>query len=264
MPQDTNKRQDKEKQGSPFLPIRFLRFGAKTRALGIIATLFADPLAGAALLVPLIIFLLALPFMLGAAPAAPGAPGVPGAPTQPLITSPTLPIGAPIIGPDKQHACVVSDTFIPFPESYSAIKESQYSYVCGHHRPIFNAIDTGVFSEGGSPVRAIVNGRVENITNPVGGPALWLVGDDGINYYYAHLRREGLVVGRVTVGQVIGYIASAKEAYAKNNGVAHVHFSAGTPGNKHTFDDPANIPAGPLLDNWCGNNVCEGKPNRPF
>lgn len=168
------------------------------------------------------------------------------------------------IANDGKHACPITTAYTPY-VSYSAIKATEFSYVCGHNRPIFNAIDIGTFPGGGTPVVAVVDGRVDNISNPVGGPALWIVGDDGQNYYYAHLRREGLVTGRVTVGQIIGYIAAASEnSFAKNNGVAHVHISTGTPGNQQTFGDPANIPMGPLLDVWCEIDVCKGKPNAAY
>ncbi|GEM_PF-3896400 len=168
------------------------------------------------------------------------------------------------VSPDGIHACVTSENFIPFPGNYSNINRGQYSYVCGHCSPIYNAIDTGVNSEGGSPVAAVTDGVVEDNTNPVGGTALWLTGDDNLNYYYAHLKKDGLVTGRVKAGQIVGYIASARETTSGNNGIAHVHFSAGTPGNKQSFNDPANVPAGQLLDNWCGNNVCSGKPNANY
>lgn len=158
------------------------------------------------------------------------------------------------------HACATGATYVPFP-GYQSIKPGEYSYVCGHCTPIFNAIDAGVNPTGGTPVLAVTDGKTEDISNPIGGTALWLTGNDGRNYYYAHLQRGGLVVGGVKAGQVIGSIASASDTSAKNNGVAHVHFSAGTPGNRQDFKDPANIPAGPLLDSWCNNNVCNGKPN---
>lgn len=174
------------------------------------------------------------------------------------------------IAPDGKHACPVIANYIAFPKgSYSAIGNGEYSYVCAHCRPIMNAIDIGVFPEGGTEVAAVTAGELSDVSNPRGGTALWLVGDDGSNYYYAHLRPDTLAIKgkgtkRVEAGEVIGNIAAAtgkEAAEAKNNGVAHVHFSAGPPGNEHTFEDPARTPAGPLLDSWCGNDTCKGRTN---
>ena len=158
---------------------------------------------------------------------------------------------------DGKHACVVQEQYMKYPGSYDAITSGHYSYVCAHHTPIVNAIDVGVYPEGGQADIAVVSGIVEDVSNPAGGPASWLTGDDGRNYYYAHMKKENRVFGRVKAGQVIGHIAAADENYfAKNNGVAHVHISAGTPGNGQSFADPADIPMGPLLDSWCNVNVC--------
>lgn len=167
---------------------------------------------------------------------------------------------------DGTHACPVAANFMNYPDSYQAIGIGKFSYVCGHCRPIYNAIDAGVHPLGGTAVIAVVNGVVKDITNPYGGPSLWLIGEDNRNYYYAHLKTKNRVTsGRVKAGQVIGYIAASFEGIiAKNNGVAHVHFSAGTPGNAQTYYDPANIAAGPLLDQWCNQNVCGGGTNAAY
>lgn len=183
---------------------------------------------------------------------------------QECLTGGETPTIIPTPPPIANHACVVSDRYIPFPGSYAAIGRGDFSYVCGHSRPIYNAIDAGIYPGGGDSVFAVTNGLVENVTNSIGGPALWLNGDDGYNYYYAHLKINGLVVGRVIVGQLIGFIAAASDTYAKNNGVAHVHFSAGTPGNPQTLSNPSDIPAGRLLDSWCNIDVCRGQPNTPY
>lgn len=205
------------------------------------------------------IFFLSVSFFLNATPMF--------AQLQTKSNSVTTKVGNPAAGsavtPDGIHACPVKATYVRF-TTYPNIQQGNYSFVCGHCRPIFNANDVGVGSQGGTPVVAVVNGKADDISNPVGGPAVWLAGDDGRNYYYAHLKRDRIVAGRVAAGQVIGYIAAANDAAAKNNGTAHVHFSAGTPGNQHTFNDPANIPAGPLLDSWCSISVCGGKPNSAY
>jgi len=58
-----------------------------------------------------------------------------------------------------------------------------------------------------SAVVAVVAGRVQRADNDLGGTALLLFGDDGREYYYAHLSRALITVPtRVKAGQQIGTI----------------------------------------------------------
>jgi hypothetical protein len=106
---------------------------------------------------------------------------------------------------------------------------------------IFDRIDT---TNGGLPVVAIVGGwlvRVDN-NSPKSGynnrAQLTLLGDDGLEYYYTHLRvdspiefeiqnvsRSGTRV-RVEAGQLIGRIGNDKES---DNTAPHLHISARDP-----------------------------------
>lgn len=165
------------------------------------------------------------------------------------------------VAPDGKHACVVTDKFNPATNFSNKPGPGEYFYECGHCGPIHNANDVVTNDAGGSVVVAVTDGEVVDWSNQAGGNALHLTGDDGFTYYYAHLKPDGLVTGRVKMGQVIGQIAPAGQS--ANNGVAHVHISADT-GSGHSFSDPADTPMGPLLDAWCGVNVCNGRPNEHF
>jgi murein DD-endopeptidase MepM/ murein hydrolase activator NlpD len=72
----------------------------------------------------------------------------------------------------------------------------------------------------GTPLQAVVSGTVNQTTNPLGGIALQLFGDNGNRYYYAHLSAYEGVSGRVEQAQVIGYIGDSGNA----TGIPHLHF----------------------------------------
>jgi murein DD-endopeptidase MepM/ murein hydrolase activator NlpD len=72
----------------------------------------------------------------------------------------------------------------------------------------------------GTPLQAVVSGVINQTTNPLGGLALQLFGDNGTRYYYAHLSAYEGVPGWVPQGTVVGYIGDTGNAV----GVPHLHF----------------------------------------
>ncbi|HET6511196.1 MAG TPA: M23 family metallopeptidase [Candidatus Kapabacteria bacterium] len=75
----------------------------------------------------------------------------------------------------------------------------------------------------GREVLAITSGKIDSKKwNNLGGNTLWLAGDDGMIYYYAHLHsyREGIQDGtRVRAGEVLGYVGKTGNA-----STPHLHF----------------------------------------
>ncbi len=74
----------------------------------------------------------------------------------------------------------------------------------------------------GTAAVACVSGVVRTSEGGRQGHAIWLHGDDGTSYFYAHL--SGYAVGsgtRVSAGQVIGYVGNTGNA---SGGAAHLHF----------------------------------------
>jgi len=72
----------------------------------------------------------------------------------------------------------------------------------------------------GVPVRAFVSGRVFCSESPAGGKEIFMTGEDGTVYYYAHL--SGYAVGdgvRVKAGDVIGYVGNTGRSTGP-----HLHF----------------------------------------
>jgi murein DD-endopeptidase MepM/ murein hydrolase activator NlpD len=79
---------------------------------------------------------------------------------------------------------------------------------------------TDLLAPSGTPLQAVVSGVVNQVSNPLGGVALQLFGDNGNRYYYAHLSAYEGINGWVPQGQVIGYVGDTGNAI----GIPHLHF----------------------------------------
>jgi len=89
---------------------------------------------------------------------------------------------------------------------------------------------TDIFADFGTPIVASGPGRVQSEDSaPVGGLEMWVSGDDGVNYYYAHLlsfsdtAKPGQAVGP---GTVLGYVGNTGDAAG---GPPHLHFEIHPP-----------------------------------
>lgn len=83
---------------------------------------------------------------------------------------------------------------------------------------------TDIFGAKGGKVHAVTSGTLRTRTGGLGGTALWLFGDDGHWYYYAHLSgwASGVRTGsRVSRGSVIGFVGNTGNA---TGGAHHTHF----------------------------------------
>jgi len=80
-------------------------------------------------------------------------------------------------------------------------------------------LGTDFISPRGTPLVAVVSGVATAGQNDLGGNVVYLAGDDGHRYYYAHLDRWGQL-GRVAAGEVIGFVGDTGNAV----GVPHLHF----------------------------------------
>lgn len=98
----------------------------------------------------------------------------------------------------------------------------------------------------GTPTVAIESGTIRRMGNGgLGGITIWLTGQSGDEYYYAHLDdwAPGLSVGQsVSVGELVGYVGSTGNA---SYSVPHLHFEF------HPGGGPAINPY-PLAKELCG------------
>jgi len=90
-----------------------------------------------------------------------------------------------------------------------------------------------IFAEMGTPVVAVERGLIGRVGEvSLGGRRVWLVGESGTNYYYAHLSRfaDGLESGQfVEAGTVLGYVGDSGNAVGTP---PHLHFQVHPDGGR--------------------------------
>ncbi len=81
---------------------------------------------------------------------------------------------------------------------------------------------TDMFAAWNEPMYAVADGRVYKRNYGLGGLAIWLLADNGVAYYYAHLNSFNVSERqRVSQGQTIGFNGDSGNA---KGGAPHLHF----------------------------------------
>jgi hypothetical protein len=124
-----------------------------------------------------------------------------------------------------------------------------------------------IFAPYGAPVFAVVDGRIDQKVEKRGGVVVYLHGDDGDTYYYAHLAAWEGGPRDVRAGDVVGYVGQTGNSCKTGEGPlcsgatttdAHLHFQHGHPAANWidplpflsaathvTVDNPPAVPAPP-------------------
>ncbi len=151
--------------------------------------------------------------------------GVPGAPAarSPEAQSPNAPVPTP----------AGSSPAGPSPAPTVPPTGAAADWICPVQGPLAFSNDYGAARGGGSshqgndilaprgtPVVASVDGEVRHRTGAVSGLAYYLDGDDGVEYFGAHLDSFG-ASGRVSAGTVVGTVGNTGDAAST---APHLHF----------------------------------------
>jgi predicted chitinase len=107
-----------------------------------------------------------------------------------------------------------------------------------------------LFADEGVPAVAVEAGtivRVNNTDEGLGGITLWLRGESGVSYYYAHNAENLVAQGDVvTRGQVIARVGRTGNA---RNTAPHIHFQINRCGTLSS-DEPCTVNPFPYLQRW--------------
>ena len=141
-----------------------------------------------------------------ATPAQPDA--APGTPVADATAIPDpAPAPAPAPTPSSGIACPVNGPRA-FADTWGAPRSGGRSH---------EGVD--MMSPRGTPLVAVESGSVNFKTNNLGGNAVWLSGNSGTKYYYAHLSAWEGSNRTVSKGEVIGYVGATG-----NTSANHLHF----------------------------------------
>jgi murein DD-endopeptidase MepM/ murein hydrolase activator NlpD len=142
--------------------------------------------------------------------AAPAVSGSSGGSSQPATAAPA-PVAVPETPPPSNAGSgIVCPVAGPraFGDTWGAARSGGRSH---------EGVD--MMSPGGTPLVAVESGSVQFKTTRLGGNSVWLNGNSGTRYFYAHLSAWEGSSRSVSQGEVIGYVGATGNTTAN-----HLHF----------------------------------------
>jgi murein DD-endopeptidase MepM/ murein hydrolase activator NlpD len=173
----------------------------------------------------------------------------------PGSTGPLIRILAPLTDRGMSLTHAMSLVAPPFPVAgLASYTDDWLAYRCCPYPHQHQGTD--IFADFGTPIIAPGPGVMESRgMGGAGGLAVWILGDDGQSYYFAHLKAFSAVKpgDRVTGGTVIGYVGDTGNA---EGGRPHLHFEIHPPIRDAKGGRGSRGPAinpKPYLDIWLRN-----------
>ena len=115
-----------------------------------------------------------------------------------------------------------------------------------------------IFADEGTPIVAVEPGviaKVDGIDDSNGGLSIWLVGDSGVAYWYAHNSANYVTAGqRVGRGQLIGRVGHTGNARTTPS---HIHFQINRCGELSS-SEPCTVDPFGLISRWSPGQVGGG------
>jgi murein DD-endopeptidase MepM/ murein hydrolase activator NlpD len=142
-----------------------------------------------------------------ATPAAPAVSGSSGGSSQPRPAPAPVPASPPPSNAGRGMVCPVAGPRA-FGDTWGAARSGGRSH---------EGVD--MMSPGGTPLVAVESGSVQFKTTRLGGNSVWLNGNSGTRYFYAHLSAWEGSSRSVSQGEVIGYVGATGNTTAN-----HLHF----------------------------------------
>ena len=136
-------------------------------------------------------------------PQLPAAPAPAAADPEPVATAPPAPPA-----PRRGIVCPVQGS-AAYSNTWGASRSGGRSH---------EGVD--MLTSRGTPLVAVVSGSVQFKQTSLGGNSVWVAGNDGNRYFYAHLDRFEGSSRSVSQGEVIGYVGDTGNA----RGTPHLHF----------------------------------------
>ncbi|MGO1502288.1 MAG: M23 family metallopeptidase, partial [Marinobacter sp.] len=115
---------------------------------------------------------------------------------------------------------------LPFPVDAASQRDIGSSFGASRDNGAREHHGVDIFAKRGTPVRAVIDGRVRTGTGGIGGNHVWLSGGmpgiSSASYYYAHLDSFAIESGdAVKKGEILGYVGNTGNARTTP---PHLHF----------------------------------------